>query len=596
MSESKDNVDAPMRAAYELWRDAFYQKNISTTPAYDVVGLLAALCMREAPDGSKHSEKYFDESELGSNKNVPQEGATVYKLKPECRKKNCLDEIFSNMAAFGASDVKIGIITDFGEECDDEVTCLLASRLPGAGLGDVRFLFTTAESRFEAQKKTFVKWANSSEQETRASKMRSKEFATRISSIYQANDFIKWLNEGPSETKRIILQIGPIHEPESKPTDSGWQTKKIWRPKLTCNYNYIAVGTFNGVAALNVKGDSRLSALHLMSKAQQKVVVDTMAGLGAFKFSASALRILFPEVDMEDRSSIIEHVCKIGWRNSVGRASAYGGKWVAHLVSEAAPPFKGGANFMTMKKIQEEMNEDVPKSCGSIQLANKYLDQLKTLGGLQVEPSSKTNNPNGATSVSIVNGYSYILDCLAHFFKVPVQFFESGRPEHWRSQWETPSIKDSPEEANKFHIEAAYKFVPIRCRSPPAAAAPVAPDEEDESAFLSGIPAGHLIHGIGEYTRGISLYVRQEHLPGSPSLSGSYKLADGHSQAGQLLSEHMPVDSPILEVMIQALTSSKQYNFDDLRTKILDQIGVETNADILNYHLFHPSQWKVGGI
>ena len=239
------------------------------------------------------------------------------------------------------------------------------------------------------------------------------------------------------------------------------------------------------------------------------------------------------------------------------------------------------------------MNEKVPKSCGSIQLANKYLDRLKTLGGLQVEPSSKTNNPNGATSVSIINGYSYILDCLAHFFKVPVQFFESGRPEHWRSQWETPSIKDSPEEADRFHIEAAYKFAPIRCRSPPAAAAPV---EEDESAFSTGIPAKSVVSGIGEYTRGITLCIRQEHLPGSQSLMGSYKLADGHSQAGQLLSEHMPVDSPILKVMIQALTSSKQYNFDDLRTKILGQIGVETNADILNYHLFHPSQWKVGGI
>ena len=45
--------------------------------------------------------------------------------------------------------------------------------------------------------------------------------------------------------------------------------------------------------------------------------------------------------------------------------------------------------------------------------------------------------------------------------------------------------------------------------------------------------------------------------------------------------------------MTQALASSKQFNFDVLREKILEQIGVETNADLLNYHLFHPSQWKV---
>ena len=600
------NVDSPIRAAYELWRAAFYEKNISTTPAYDVVGLLAALCR-----GRRRSHlTYFEESNVGSNLNVKQEGATVYKLRPEYRTKERLAELFENLADFGAANVKLGIVTDFGEECDDEVACLLAARLPRAGLADVRFLFTTKLERFELQKQKFVQWAYGSEENDAASKARQQEYATMVYSIHQKNNFIDFLNEGGDDIKRIILQIGPIHEPETKPSESGWQSKNIWRPNITCKYDYITVGTFNGVPALNVKANARVSALHLMSKAQNKIVIDTMAGHGAFKFSSKALTIIFPEVSTDDRSSIIEHVCKIGWRNSVGRASAVGGKWVAHLVSEPVGSFEGGANYMTMKKIQEELGGNVSRSCGSIQLANKYLDQLQDLGGLQVARDSTTNNTNGATSISIVNGYSYILDCLHHFFKVPVQFFESGRPEHWLSQWLTPSNDDSPADPDRFHINEQYNFKPVRCRSPPIEEVnndtEEATDEEgeegeeakgeeaaSETAFITGIPAKSIISGVGEYTRGITLCIRQKHVPGLPSLSGSYKLAIGSETATNLLSEHMPVESPILKVMTQALASSKQFNFDVLREKILEQIGVETNADLLNYHLFHPSQWKV---
>jgi len=68
------------------------------------------------------------------------------------------------------------------------------------------------------------------------------------------------------------------------------------------------------VVGLNAKGNAVESATYLMNQAQQKLILDTKAGKGAFPFAYAPLIELFPGND------IIDHVCKIGWRNSVGRA------------------------------------------------------------------------------------------------------------------------------------------------------------------------------------------------------------------------------------------------------------------------------------
>lgn len=72
----------------------------------------------------------------------------------------------------------------------------------------------------------------------------------------------------------LYFLISPVHEPTNA---AGWRT--IWRPNVVAAYDYVVVGTLNGVPALNVKADARDSALHLMSGAETKIVVDTMAGL-----------------------------------------------------------------------------------------------------------------------------------------------------------------------------------------------------------------------------------------------------------------------------------------------------------------------------
>ena len=397
------DTDVQMRAAYERWRTTFYEQDIETTPAYDVVGLLAVLCL-----SSRRSAKtYFDIGSLGSNKNVPQEGGQVFKLLPKCRTKDALGSIFSDLEGFRGSIFKLLIITDFGEETDDEVTCLLATKLHTLGLADVRFLFTTAQDRFENQKTRFTDWGGNPD---------------LVCSNYAKNTVVEWLNEQPREeasepAKSIILQIGPVHEPTN---GAGWRT--IWRPKITSAYDYVVVGTLNGVPALNVKADARDSALHLISGAETTIVVDTMAGLGAFNFCASSLEKLFGAVDPstdESRVSIQEHVCRIGWRNSVGRAAPFAARFVAHLVSEPCGEsgtegaFGGGANYMTARKIEKELGNEVvsrTRSARSMAIATKYLEQLQTRPGppnfnymkLVVAEDGSTNNPNGATSQGIV--------------------------------------------------------------------------------------------------------------------------------------------------------------------------------------------------
>lgn len=564
-SKGKD-IDTEMRIAYGKWETAFKTKNITTTPAYDVVGLMV---VADGPDLG-----HFDKES-----NVKDQGdGVVVTLKSEHLNASTMRYFnkFNNQRPEKEPHMgKILIITDAGEECDDEVTCLLADRMAENDWADVKFLFTNKE--FDKQRGDFVRRGGRSD--------RVHAFPS------EADACLFWLKSG--EGNRTILQIGPIHEPKNKDGSPHW----TWRPDLSgCEYNYVLVGLFK--VGLNAKGNAVESATYLMNQAQQKLILDTKAGKGAFPFAYAPLNELFPAND------IIDHVCKIGWRNSVGRADAFAAAFTAHLVSTPVGEFQGGANYETVKTIDEQLCKEGEslvinraRSSRALRLAAKYLDQLKnrTAGppflrwqqeGPWVNPKVNQNG-NHVTEKSIVDGYAFILDALHYYFNVPIEFFKSGKPEDWKKQWDTPGGGECPTE--RFKIDPAFDLS-SECALSAASGKPA------ESAFLTGIPAGHLIRGIGQYTKGLSLYVRQEHFSGSPSLSGSYKLADGHSQASQLLNEHMPVGPSLVSVMIQALATSKQYSFESLRQNILQEIGVVNNAELLNYHLFHPSQWQVASI
>ena len=403
-----------MKEAYVKFRNDFLQtKGMETTQAYDVVGLFGAL----VPDSLKN--EWFDIS----HEDPEQKNADVYKLKESKRAAEMLAESFevlkSNLDR--TNKVKLAIITDFGEECDDELRSIEADILHKKGLIDVKFLFTTKKERFEGQKTRFKGWGGDE---------------SLVLSLHEKNDresFVKFLNDTSGGTsKTVLLQVGPIHDNQL----SGPK----WRPKLTKeSYDYVLVGTLGNT--LNSKSDGKAPAEYFLANANKKIIVDTMRGKGAFKFSYAALDKVLSGHSGKDK--LIEHVCKIGWRNTVGRASPSVGKFVAHLVAKDV-----GANYMTMKEMNKALGGGelkAPKGGKAEQVARKYLNSLKkSENALTVDKHGVTNKEvNGIkiTAQSIVDGYAEILEFLHQRFGVPYVFLESGSEENWNPQWENGNFK-----------------------------------------------------------------------------------------------------------------------------------------------------------
>lgn len=406
-----------MEEAYVKFKKAFVEKNIPTTPAYDVVGLFGAL----VPDSLK--SEWFDISLQDPN----QKNADVYRLKESKRAPAMLADSFEVLKTNlnKTNKVKLAIITDFGEECDDEHMSIEADILHKKGLIDVKFLFTTKKERFEGQKTRFKRWGGDE---------------SLVLSLHKEEDresFVKFLNDTSGGTsKTVLLQVGPIHDNQL----SGPK----WRPKLTKeSYDYVLVGTLGNT--LNSKSDGKAPAEYFLANANKKIIVDTMRGKGAFKFSYAALDKVLSGHSGKDK--LIEHVCKIGWRNTVGRASPYGGRFIAHLVAKDA-----GANYMTIKAMNKALGGGelkAPKGGKAEKLARKYLNSLKKKPKspkvkLIVNKYGVTNsevNKRKVTKQSIVDGYAEISEFLNEHFGVPYVFIESGAPENWNPQWENGNFK-----------------------------------------------------------------------------------------------------------------------------------------------------------
>jgi len=115
----------------------------------------------------------------------------------------------------------------------------------------------------------------------------------------------------------------------------------------------------------------------------------------------------------------------------------------------------------------------------------------------------------------------------------------------------------------------------------------------ERNAFHAGVPANGVIIGSGEFTRGLVLRLKDAQSPGMPTLTGRFKLMANHGHAGALVSEHMRgvVSETVVQNMRTALMNRKSKSFEKLRAALLCELGVAGNAELLNTHLFHPSQW-----
>lgn len=101
------------------------------------------------------------------------------------------------------------------------------------------------------------------------------------------------------------------------------------------------------------------------------------------------------------------------------------------------------------------------------------------------------------------------------------------------------------------------------------------------TAFITGFPANTLLVGTGKYTNGIVLSVEQVHMAGQPTLQGKFTIIANHSVAHNLLTEHLPTHQLI----------NSENTFGRVRASILEEVGIQGNAHVVNNNLFHPDQW-----
>ena len=140
-----------MRESYAVWNHYCRNYNLNTTPAYDVVGLLACLV--------NNKTSYFDivdDVDLKVNKKQIQ--PKKIQLKKEYRNPESLTLINDEIKNAKSYDEKnILIITDFGEECDDEVTCILANKL----LPEINVQIVFTNHNFNEQLGKYIIWRKS---------------------------------------------------------------------------------------------------------------------------------------------------------------------------------------------------------------------------------------------------------------------------------------------------------------------------------------------------------------------------------------------------------------------------------------------------
>jgi len=336
------------------------------------------------------------------------------------------------------------IDTDAGEECDDEFT--LIEECCYAALNQnimLKVMFTDKHGSAEIDK--FIKLCGGKD----FSELPNIEFS--IPNIEKSTPINRRLSDRTTARKYSLLQIGPN-------TDEV-QTKLL-NYYDGVMYNYVLLGmpgTTNSKKAFKELWNGAI--------VDERYIVDTANGDGAFKFKMSAIesrlsqsvvKQAFGEVG-EGRAQralcvarIKEHVACIGFRNLCGRANALfiPGKQIAHLIAADTR----GANFQTAFGVAQKMfpsivTDDIQ---GSVQSMLLYMPELNNEIDAVVETYVKLMKNNGlifgtdglsnggrvqVTQKQIEDGYGFILKVCHAAFDVPIAFFVSGGPGNWEPQW-----------------------------------------------------------------------------------------------------------------------------------------------------------------
>ena len=324
----------------------------------------------------------------------------------------------------------IDVITDAGEERDDEVGCA--------------FLNSICCKRKDIQVRVFCT--------NPKGKARLIGMIGEVSENYELYDFTEenFVQRDFAHALYhsilplpLLIQIGPV-----MPHYIDMCTKYA----DSASFAYILLGELG--KTLNSNKSAKDVADMFFTKALQSRCVHTRGGDGAPNFTVSDLASI-----ASSDSPLVDHVLKIGFRNTMGRAGAFAGKFVAHLVSA----FDGGANYQTCKRIAEQLGiESHPETWDDyndttrdersrgdedehirrrsiMRIVDRYISDLcKASGiGLVINEDGSTNSIRGVSHMQIRNGYAYILDTMNQAFGFPIDFFASQTPDgKWDKRWE----------------------------------------------------------------------------------------------------------------------------------------------------------------
>jgi len=353
----------------------------------------------------------------------------------------------------------LDILTDFGEETDDEVAvtaaCLIALTDNTMQL-NIMFL----DEDPTAQKKNLQAFLDLDDW-SRVEKAANIAFYSRYEGLLKLEQLAVSAKEMNSAGKKhYVLQVGPIH---GKPAGFDAYTSAL----MGVSYSYALVGTMGNT--LNSKGTAKNAAMKLWQHATSKAIVDTARGAGAFKFSYSVMKKFF-----EGKDALLDHVVKIGFRNTVGRADSKSGKFVANLVATQ----KSSANYQTVKSVEKSVGACTSATTfgitdgeeeGIAKVVNQYykalteagapleecdtlLAESKALGGdwkavhescevyrirgMFCNSSGKLNAPGNPTADQVKEGYAFILKTLKEQFNVPIDLIVSGKAGAWEKTWD----------------------------------------------------------------------------------------------------------------------------------------------------------------
>jgi len=420
--------------------------------------------------------------QCGHNSGYSTDGGHDHCYKYRCiPPKVSVDETTGAGAAAAASKKGwvLDILTDFGEETDDEVAvtaaCLIALT---DNTMQLNIMFLDEDPK--AQKENLQAFLGLDDW-PRVEKAANIAFYSSYKGLLKLKQLAVSAKEMNSAGKKhYVLQVGPIH---GKPAGFDAYTSAL----MGVSYSYALVGTMGNT--LNSKGTAeKAAAMKLWQHATSKAIVDTARGAGAFKFSYSVMKKFF-----EGKHALLDHVVKIGFRNTVGRADSKSGKFVANLVATQ----KSSANYQTVKSVEKSVGACTSATTfgitdgeeeGIAKVVNQYykalteagapleecdtlLAESKALGGdwkavhesceackqktcastteqaclrgMFCNSSGKLNAPGNPTADQVKEGYAFILKTLKEQFNVPIDLIVSGKAGAWEKTWDGIDKKSS---------------------------------------------------------------------------------------------------------------------------------------------------------